>query len=151
MDTSRLPEPAPQGQDLAPRLNYPQKPSRTPSLPPCPLCGWVRRLAGRRRDAVRCQPMAKAVSGGGCAPLGQRWAPLSCSARPQARLQGSSSRAVCASAGPQRALAELSQPGGSAPTGASQTWRGPACLGTSRGQPARGTRLADSRRSRVRL
>lgn len=100
---------------------------------------------------MRCQPMVKAVSGEAALP----WASaglLSCSTRPQARLQGASSRAVCASAGPRvlaRALADLCQPRGS--PGVSQTWRGPASLGASRGQAARGTRLADSRRSRVRL
>lgn len=63
VETPRLPEPAPQGQNVAPRSKYPPKASRAPSLPACPLCGWVRRPAGRRRDAVRCQPMVKAVSG----------------------------------------------------------------------------------------
>lgn len=51
-ETSRLPGPARQGQRLAPRLKYPQKPSRTPSLPACPLCGWVRRLVGG--GGMRC-------------------------------------------------------------------------------------------------
>lgn len=106
-----------QGQDLAPRLKYPQRPSRTPSLPACPLCGWL-----RRRDAVRCQPMVTAVSGGGCAP----WAGLGSSAVPQHPRQGCKARllGLCASAGPRllaRALAELWQPCGSPSPAASHT------------------------------
>lgn len=109
-----------------------------PKIPSRPLPAGVPSLrVVRRRAAVRCLPMVKAVSGG-LRSLGRRWTPLPAPHHP-GRAAGSSffsgGLRLCWAA----ALADLCQPGRFPSPRASQTRRGPACLGSSRGEPALGT------------
>lgn len=106
-------------------------PASPPPFPACRLCGWVRRL-GRWRDAVWCRPV-KTVSGGGCAPLGGRWAPLSRSPpRPPGRGAGARPLGRPAPLVGPRPVADPSQP-----AQLSFPRRGQTCLGgpTGANQP----------------